>query len=226
MKYSIGETVKIKATGEKVKILCPVEDGSYEVDRGISRGVWSFEEYELKPYRASRLSGKIRDVKGRFCSPLKGPTVENPLSHAQSVKKAFGGAHGGGKTVISHAQSVNEEPVEKKICSICWLDKEECKGHDYLNYQESVVESRLAELEKNTEANHNNRISALEEHNVEMIDKRMTFESRLAELEKRMAVENIKHIDLKWCTTTYETYISIQTKLNEVIDRLNAMGRK
>lgn len=71
MKYKIGDICRIKTTGEKVTILCPVEDGSYEVDRGIMRGVWNCKESELKPFCPSRMNGKIRDEKGRLRSKQK-----------------------------------------------------------------------------------------------------------------------------------------------------------
>ena len=70
MKYSIGEIVKIKATGEKVKIhdfmsiygfkdgvMVKKEDGDFLI----------YLESELKPYRPSR-TGKYRNEKGQFVS--------------------------------------------------------------------------------------------------------------------------------------------------------------
>lgn len=71
-KYSIGEIVKIKATGEKVKIndwYCNTDKIWYDVDT-INNGYFfgSYFESELKPYRPSR-TGKHRDSNGRFYKP-------------------------------------------------------------------------------------------------------------------------------------------------------------
>lgn len=77
MKYKIGEVVKIKATGEKVKILGYWNDFSCKpcekfVDVSFPYIVSSkdgecFGESELKPYRPNR-TGKFRNSKGQFRS--------------------------------------------------------------------------------------------------------------------------------------------------------------
>ena len=76
-KYSIGDTVRIRATGEKVKILniCRDEEFFYYQIDPDSKYYWNWpEESELKPYRPSR-TGKYRDSRGRF---IKGWMLRKP----------------------------------------------------------------------------------------------------------------------------------------------------
>jgi hypothetical protein len=65
-KYSIGQQVKIKATGEKVKILRYKDGGITQTLYRVSTNE-SYWESELKPFRPSR-TGKYRNEKGQFVS--------------------------------------------------------------------------------------------------------------------------------------------------------------
>lgn len=66
MKYSIGDTVRIKATGEKIKISL-VDEHDDKLPYYAVKLWW--RESELKPYRPSR-TGKYRNEKGQFISAL------------------------------------------------------------------------------------------------------------------------------------------------------------
>lgn len=67
-KYSIGEVVKIKATGEKVKIDDVRKWDSENIYWIKSKYIHSwYGESELAPYRPSR-TGKYRNEKGQFIS--------------------------------------------------------------------------------------------------------------------------------------------------------------
>jgi len=106
-KYSIGEIVKIKATGEKVKIqsLYPPPVDGIEYFYFCEHKLHGYHESELKPFCPSR-SG-VRGKDGKFVkrqlpqeAPLTCPfcfqiaekckcsLLRKVLSHAQSVKKS------------------------------------------------------------------------------------------------------------------------------------------
>lgn len=73
-KFRISEIVRIKATGEKVKILGYFECDKCGIDMNVpypyktnsKESTW-YSESELKPYRPSR-TGKFRNYKGQFIS--------------------------------------------------------------------------------------------------------------------------------------------------------------
>ena len=64
-KYSIGKIVRIKETGEKVKIV-EISTWDNETNYYVKNECW-YGESELAPYRPSR-TGKYRNAKGQFIS--------------------------------------------------------------------------------------------------------------------------------------------------------------
>lgn len=69
-RYRIGEIVRIKATGEKVKIVNyggKIQGADAWYTRNTSGNVIWYWESSLKPYKPSR-TGKYRDSRGKFIS--------------------------------------------------------------------------------------------------------------------------------------------------------------
>lgn len=130
-KYSIGEQVKIKATGEKVKIESVNTTSNV---RGtlytVKEHYFSFFESELKPFRPSR-TGKYRNKKGQFVSqynafekllkPVKVPDSKQRNYQKKPIKEVSGFT--GGINIKDFTPYVDNEQkilttlerIEKKI---------------------------------------------------------------------------------------------------------------
>lgn len=147
-KYSIGEIVKIKATGEKVKIndwYCNTDKIWYDVDT-INNGYFfgSYFESELKPYRPSR-TGKYRNERGQFMSKKCDCCGWDEMGFAHEPFCSL---------IQPDSKQTNYQKIEKLKDSSFYVwdvNGKEIQGYEYLNKITTTlerIEKKIDELGK------------------------------------------------------------------------------
>lgn len=86
MKYSIGQIVKIKATGEKVTIVRVTIFEKCVMYIMKNRDYYPYGESELKPYCSSR-TGKYRNKKGQFITQDEVDIARMEKEYDESLKE-------------------------------------------------------------------------------------------------------------------------------------------